>query len=232
MKNLLRYILIVVVLGFLPLACDNCDNNFLGKYKFEINAIESIRPDIYPYDSTRLYAGDSITDSIIRSPYLVFDLILRVTDEKIASIYNKSDLFTYSSFALSKQQCYDLKNYNIQNKIDSIVIRSDSSFNNLAAGSNLNSYFKVYPQFQEPLKDSTFNQLVTYLNTEFEIKNVQCYNDTLANNSCRIQNSTLYLRLYLNQRPTGGNNHRFSIYLYKSNGDVLIKTTTKRLVWL
>lgn len=232
MRSLFRYILIIVLSGFLPVACYNCDNNYLGKYRFEINAIESIRPDTYPYDSTSVFSGDSITDTIMRSPHLVFDLIFRVTDEKITSIYDKSELFTSSSYALSVQECYDMKNYTIQHKIDSIVIRSDTSFNYLPAGANLNRYFIVYPLFQDPLKDLTFNQLVTYLNTGFEIKNVQCYGDTLANSWCRIQNTTLYLRLYLNQRPTGGNNHRFSIYLYKSNGDVLIRTTPKRIVWL
>lgn len=235
MKLIIKLIIVFLFLGFLPISCENCDNQFLGKYKFDVERITAFDFDSYvpPYDSTTQILIDSNQYTIVNAKHYVFNLMLNISDQKIAQIERKYFSTTNSTFALSIRPCYNIKNYSIENKIDSIIIRSNSNFNTIPAGKKLNSLFTIHiNNFNDKNTSNSVDGVVQYWNNNFDFYNVQkCGIENDTSSYCYLSNYFISCQLQLLQKPTDNTPHQFTIYLYKNNGEIL-QHTTKSIVWL
>lgn len=128
-----KKIIIIAMYVFIQVgfnACGKCDNKFLGIFNYDIADIQYLYANA---DSTIVFSDSS---SFLHS--LFFQLDLETT--KIAK--NKPvGGFGNVAYAWSFPVCFSYGDYNLTNKIDSIIITSNHEFNGISVNNNLNNYF-------------------------------------------------------------------------------------------
>lgn len=236
MKNSISALLILLILGFLPIACNyDCNEFFLGKYDVELKESTEVSSGTYDYITTRITRGIEV-DTVFNADYN-FGCDVKTQETRVVSNYPIHISTTNSCYATSFITCFD--SLTARFNIDSIHVFCDKIYNGVAALTSLDSnsvHFNFYlsgigfnPNYYnsnsaDKFKD--FNNLVSILNSynSYYISKVRSKKPTT--------NFEAVLRFDLRiKKPTDSNLTKFFIKIYLNNGTVLT-TESRKIYWL
>ena len=201
----IKLIIFVLSLNLIGCLCPGAHKK-TGIYNVDIKEFQQAKLyEIYTkyradIQDNNFYTQAVVSDVISNADTLGVEFIFKSLSEKIGMNPLKFSLVS-TSYACSP----NTDSYTLKNKIDSVLITSDTIYNGIEAGKSLNSYFFAPTQFPK-----TLQQLITESNQTGGVYNGNQFNFFIATNI----------------KPGFRGKHKLFIKIYKSNSEVIEGATT------
>ncbi|MGV3588036.1 MAG: hypothetical protein ACO1OF_13605 [Adhaeribacter sp.] len=196
--KLFKFLLILILVGIIPLAC--CPNEEVP-YELELSKVHLQRSMISINYGDFLIENEIYKEDTLR---IYLDLYSKPLSQAIPA-------FSLAPSAMATS-CPEQYFKNLNDKIKKIEISSDTIFNNIAAGSNINSKVRFYNPFSQSF--AGVDELIQIFNTKDGID--------------AFSSGVHYLHIV--EKPISRQRHKFKITIDYASGKQQV-AETPRIYW-